>query len=145
MPLAADRSKRRARLRPRLEAPKPSIPGTARRTTASEPVAVLLSPRAIVAPVGSEVILLVGVRADNYLRMNERVEWTIAGGSVGQFVELDTGTSWDLLLGDFTLPRKVSPHAVGSAWRRTLRLTRGTPTPSDDVLVARGQTSIAVS
>ena len=112
-----------------------------------DPVEVLLTPRAIAAPVGSEVVLLVGVRGpDNYLRTNERVEWSISAGSVGQFVELDKGTYWDLLVGDFTWPRKISPtSAVGSTSRRYLRLTRGTPTPADDVLVASGQTWITVT
>ncbi|MGQ9576720.1 MAG: hypothetical protein ACUVUC_15540 [Thermoguttaceae bacterium] len=112
-----------------------------------DPVELLLTPRSSVAPVGSEVVLLAAVRGpDNYLRTNERVEWSISAGSVGQFVDLDRGTYWDLMLGDFTCPRKISSTlAVGSTSRRHLRLTRGTPDPSDDVLVARGQTWITVS
>lgn len=110
-------------------------------------VEVILTPRAIAAPVGSEVILLAGVRGpDNYLRTNERVEWSISAGSVGQFVQIDKGTCWDLLVGDFTWPRIRSPtSAVGTTSRRYVRLTRGTPTPADDVLVARGQTWITVT
>ena len=112
-----------------------------------DPVEVILTPRAIAAPVGSEVVLLAGVRGpDNYLRTNERVQWAISAGSVGQFVEIDKGTYWDLLVGDFTWPRIVSPtSAVGATSRRHLRLTRGTPMPADDVLVASGQTWITVT
>jgi len=112
-----------------------------------DPVEVILTPRAIAAPVGSEVVLLAGVRGpDNYLRTNERVQWAISAGSVGQFVEIDKGTYWDLLVGDFTWPRIVSPtSAVGTTSRQHVRLTRGTPTPADDVLVASGQTWITVT
>ncbi len=112
-----------------------------------DPVEVILTPRAIAAPVGSEVVLLAGVRGpDNYLRTNERVQWAISAGSVGQFVEIDKGTYWDLVVGDFTWPRIISPtSAVGTTSRRHVRLTRGTPTPGDDVLVASGQTWITVT
>lgn len=112
-----------------------------------DPVELLLAPRVTVAPVGSEVVLLAGVAgSDNYLRMNERVDWAISGGSVGQFVDIEKGTYWDYLVGDFTRPRIASPtYAVGSTSRRSLRLTRGTPTPSDDVFVKEGQTWITVT
>ena len=108
---------------------------------------LLLTPRTTVAPVGSEVVLVAGVRgADRYLRTNERVEWTMAPGGVGEFVELDRHYFPDLLLGDFTWPRKVSAtQVITSTSRQYLRLTRGTPTPADDVIVHRGQTWVTVT
>ena len=110
-------------------------------------VEVLLVPRATVAPIGAEVVLLAGVAgSDGYLRTNERVEWSIAPGSVGEFVDVDPGGIGDVLLGDFTRPRKLTPiFAVGSTSRSNLQLTRGTPTPADDVLVHSGQTWITVT
>ena len=113
-----------------------------------DPVAVIVAPRVTVAPVGGEVILLAGVVGPDgqYFRMDERVEWTISPGSVGEFVDLDKGSIWNLFLGDFTFPRKLSStHAVGTTSRKDLRLTRGAPDPADHVLVGRGQTWIAVS
>ena len=117
------------------------------RQTSCDPVELLLTPRTTVAPVGSEVVLVAGVRgADRYLRTNERVEWTMAPGGVGEFVELDRHYFPDLLLGDFTWPRKVSAtQVITSTSRQYLRLTRGTPTPADDVIVHRGQTWVTVT
>lgn len=110
-------------------------------------VGVLLTPTNLVAPVGSEAVLLAGVAGpDNYLRMNERVEWTVAPGSVGEFVDFDRAGICDLVLADFTMPRKVTPtYAIGSTSRHNLRLTRGTPVPTDDVLVVRGQTWVTAT
>jgi len=132
---------------PPAESPNPRYTELPAGQLPSDPVELLLAPRVTVAPVGSEVVLLAGVAgSDNYLRMNERVEWAISGGSVGQFVEIEKGTYWDYLVGDFTRPRIASPtYAVGSTSRRSLRLTRGTPTPSDDVFVKEGQTWITVT
>ncbi len=117
------------------------------RPLADDPLAVLLAPRRTVAPVGSEVILVAGVRAgDGYLRTNERLEWSIAPGSVGQFVDVQRNDWTDLLLGDFNRPRKISnTFAIGSTSREYVRLDRGTPTPSDDVCVLRGQGWITVT
>jgi uncharacterized repeat protein (TIGR01451 family) len=110
-------------------------------------VELILTPRNTIAPVGSEVVLLAAVRGpDNYLRTNERVEWQIASGGVGEFVDFEHGTFHDFLVGDFTRPRKVNgTYVIGSTSRRYLRLTRGTPTPADDVTVLRGQTWVSVT
>lgn len=131
-------------------APEPAHPKFKNEPGAPRPwdmVEVLLVPRTTVAPVGSEVILLAGVRGpDPYLRTNERVQWSIAPGDVGEFVDVDGGSCTDMLVGDFTRPHKVnSTFAVGTTSRRYLRLTRGTPTPTDDVTVLRGQTWISVT
>lgn len=108
---------------------------------------VIVTPSRTIAPVGSEVVLLAGVRGqDQFLRTNERVEWTVSSGSVGHFLDYDKGTWVDLMLGDFTWPRKLSgAMAVGSTSRRYMRLSRGTPATSDDVCVLRGQTWVTVT
>ncbi len=110
-------------------------------------VELLLVPRTTIAPVGSEVILLAGVRGpDEYLRTNERVEWSIAAGGVGEFIDFDRGSRCDVFFGDFDRPHKVSStFVVGSTSRSYIRLTRGTPTPADDVTVLRGQTWASVT
>ena len=67
-------------------------------------------------------------------------------GGVGEFMELDRHYFPDLLLGDFNWPRKVSAtQVITSTSRQYLRLTRGTPTPADDVIVRRGQTWVTVT
>ena len=114
---------------------------------AGDDLEITLSPRLIVAPVGSEVVLLAGVRgSDNYLRTNQRVEWSLSPGGVGSFVAVGKNDLIDLLLFDFNRPRKVdSTFAVGSTSRSTFTLDRGTPTPSDDVCVLSGQAWITVT
>jgi len=111
----------------------------------SDAVAVTLRPGDTVAPVGSEVVLVAGVRGpDRYLRTNSRLEWSLAAGSVGQFVQVGGGGFIDWLQGDS--PRKVdSAYAVGATSRFPLRLHRGTPTPVDDVYVRDGEGWITVT
>ena len=117
------------------------------RMLPSDNTQVIVSPCRTIAPVGSEVVLLAGVRGqDQYLRTNERVEWTLAAGSVGEFLDYGKGLWRDLLLGDWTWPRKVSSTmAITSTSRQYLRLNRETPTPSDDVNVLRGQAWVTVA
>ncbi len=117
------------------------------RMLASDNTQVIVSPCRTIAPVGSEVVLLAGVRGqDQYLRTNERVEWNIAPGGVGEFVDFDKGLWRDYLLGDWTFPKKISPTiAVTSTSRQYLRLSRETPTPDDDINVLRGQTWVTVT
>jgi len=120
------------------------LPGPIR---AGDRTDVVICPQETVAPVGSEVVVLAGVLgSDDYLRTNERVEWMLDPGGTGQFVDLGKCIPTDLLVGDFTRPRKVDDtFAIGSTSRRYLRLTRGTPTPADDVYVQRGQAWITVT
>lgn len=108
---------------------------------AGDDVAVTLSPHVTVAPVGSEVVLLAGVRGpDNYLRTNRRLEWSLAPGGVGQFVAVGKNRAIDWLVGDFNRPRKVdNTFAIGSTSRRYVPLNRGTPTTEDDMCVVPGQ------
>ena len=112
-----------------------------------DPVDLTLSPSETIAPVDSEVVLLAGVvGSDSCLRTNERVEWTVASSGVGSIVEFDRGAFIDLMLGDFTQPRKISDaFAITSTSRDNLQLTRGTPTPSDDVGVLAGQTWVSMT
>jgi len=104
-------------------------------------VAVTLSPQVSMAPVGKEVVLVAGVVGpEGYFMTNRRLEWSLAQGSVGQFVDVGGAGFGDMLLGDFNFPRKInSSRAVGSTSRRYIYMNRGTPDPSDDVVVKAGQ------
>lgn len=112
-----------------------------------DPVDLILAPRVTVAPVGSEVVLVAGVRGqDQYLITNERMQWTLDQGGVGEFVQIQPGTWCDYLVFDFTNPHLVdATHAMGSTSRKSIRLTRGTPSTEDDVCVLRGQSWISVT
>ncbi len=112
-----------------------------------DPVGVTLRPQRFVARIGREVVLVAGVyTGDGYLRTNERLEWSIAPGSAGQFVDVQQNGWVDLLLGDFNRPRKINnTFAIGSTSRENVRLDRGMPTPADDVCVLRGQGWVTIT
>jgi uncharacterized repeat protein (TIGR01451 family) len=108
---------------------------------------LVVKPGRVVAPVGSQVVVIAGVVApDKYLSMNERIDWSLTSGSVGQFVEVDPGSYTDMFLADFTFPRKVSTNqAVTSTSRYNMNLNRGTPTKDDDIKIRRGETWVVVN
>ena len=123
--------------------------------TASDPQSVVsLAPREQVAMVGSEVVLLAGVcRSDGYFVKREPLEWALAQGSVGNFV--DPGQTFVGKLGlrgrvseifAEPLPEMVSNnYAVGITSNKTQVLTRGTVVTTDDVIVQSGQAWIGVT
>ncbi len=118
-------------------------PGYVRRWHES---GVQVLPTRVIAPVGAEVIMTAGVCGkDGHLTAHERVEWAIAPGSVGHFVAVGDNPGLHLL-GTQTRPKKVdNSFAIGTTSSQYLRLNRGTPTPTDDVKVNRGQAWITVT
>ncbi|HWB09186.1 MAG TPA: hypothetical protein VG826_08180 [Pirellulales bacterium] len=112
-----------------------------------DPVRIELTPNRITAPVGCEVVLLAGVCGpDGYLRAREPVEWMLAPGGVGQFLTVGRRGPIDWLAGFYSGPRKVdNTYALGTTSSSYLCLTRGTPTPTDDLAVERGQAWVAVT
>ncbi len=112
-----------------------------------ENVALYLNPRDVVAPIGTEVILVATVVGpDHYTSTNERVEWSISAGSVGEFVQVGKGSWLNWLVFDFTRARKLcTTFAITSTLRRPVRLTRGTPDPGDDLVIQPGQAWVSVS
>ena len=110
-------------------------------------VAVLIEPRELVAPVGSEVVVIAGVLGpDGFLRTNRRLEWSITPGSVGQFVSVEPGGFTDLLLGDFTWPHIVNATtAIGDTSRSNVVLNRGAVTRENDKYVRRGEGWISLT
>ena len=106
-------------------------------------VAAMLSPFRTVQPVGSQVVMLGGVRGgDGYLRTNRRLEWWLMPGSVGQFTAIGENSFTNYLVGDFTRPRLTSAtSAVGS----TTRVDQWVGGPGNKVHVARGQGWVTVS
>ena len=112
-----------------------------------EDVAVQLRPQEVVAPVGSEVVLVAGVcAADGYSRTNRRLQWSIVPGSVGKFVDIAPGSAMDFLLGDFTCPHRIGDtRAVGSTGRTNIQLTRGAVAGGENLLVRRGESWISLT
>lgn len=108
---------------------------------------LVMTPSKIIAPVGSEVVVLAGVCGDNgHFVKNQPLEWMLDNNSVGQFIEVGG-------MHHAAFNRLVPPTAKKSngqyAWGRTglkpLVLSRGTETPADDIEVREGQTYITVS
>ncbi len=106
-----------------------------------------ISPARDQRPVGSEVVMLAAVCGQaGYLMANERVEWMLAPGGVGQFVALGDRYALDWLQGISGWPRKLDNSlAIGTTSSRYVTLTRGTPSQIDDVQVLRGQAWITVT
>jgi uncharacterized repeat protein (TIGR01451 family) len=106
-----------------------------------------LSPSRMIAPVGSEVVLLAGLcGADGYFVTCQPVEWTLSQDSTGHFVEVGSqGRPWYARLVG-RAPKKVSgSYATGTTSCATEVITRGTTDPNDDVSLLRGQTWISVT
>ncbi|MGW8258308.1 MAG: COG1470 family protein, partial [Thermoguttaceae bacterium] len=112
----------------------------------SDNVALILTPRETMAPVGSEVVLITGVgAADGFLRSYQRVEWSITPGSVGQFIDLNQSSFLDVLMGDFNAPEIINnTYAIGSTSGKDAKLTRRTPSPTT-ISVTKGQAWITVT
>ncbi len=135
---------------PGTVAPSPLAPAAGLPAPGAAPAGgpeLVLVPQESVAPIGTHVVLLAGTRdRDNYLRTNQRIDWTLVPGSVGQFVEVGTKGFTDWLMGDFTVPQIVNPaYAITSTSRQYLRHTRGTPNPEDDITVLAGQAWITTT
>ena len=105
-----------------------------------------LTPTRIVAPVGSEVLMVAGVHGPGQANLvGQRVEWMLSPGSVGQL--LAVGESEQSRLWRFsTPPQKVSNDYAVSETQSTPRIiTRGTVDPRDDVSVLPGQAWVTVA
>jgi uncharacterized repeat protein (TIGR01451 family) len=113
-----------------------------------DPQRIELTPNKVIAPVGCEVVMLAGVcGSDGYLLARQPVEWMLAPGGVGEFITVGRRSSLDWLVGfNFDEPRKVdNTYAVGTTSSSYLCLNRGTPTPSDDLPVDKGQAWVAIT
>ncbi len=105
------------------------------------------TPAKIVAPVGSEVVVLAGIcGGDGYFVTNQPIEWMLSQDSAGQLVEVGG-------MEHSAFNRLISPSAKkfsgDYAWGRTALkeklLTRGTDTPGDDMRVAKGQAYVTLT
>jgi hypothetical protein len=76
----------------------------------------------------------------------EKVEWTIAPTSVGYFIQAGESGPLDWMHHVSYRTRKIdNTFAVSATSAKFIMLNRGTPTPSDDVPILRGQAWATVS
>jgi len=117
-----------------------------KRVTRHTESGVQILPTRAIAPVGAEVVMTAGVCGkDGFMSAFERVEWSLAPGGVGYFVDVGKNDGVDNLR-TRTRPQKVdNTFAIGITAADNTMLTRGTPTKTDDVPILRGQSWITVS
>ena len=122
--------------------PKPSLVPT--RGQLGE---IIMTPSRIVAPVGSEVVVLAGIcGGDGHFVLNQPLEWMVSNDSVGQIIEV--GGMEHPAFNDAVAPHSKKfdgQYATGRTGLKEKLLTRGTPTPVDDIDVLKGQTYISLS
>lgn len=108
---------------------------------------IILTPDEIVAPVGSEVIVMAGICGhDGHYVIRQPIEFMLSQESVGNMVTVaDTRNS---LISGVIGPnaRKLSTGFAKSVTSsQGNRITKGTPSPGDDVYVAKGQTWVTLT
>lgn len=108
---------------------------------------IVITPSRIVAPVGSEVVVLAGLCGDDgYFVKNQPLEWMLSNNSVGELIEV--GGNHHPKFNKLIPPtsKKISgQYAKGRTSLKRIVLTRGTPTPADDINLAKGQTFVSLS
>lgn len=119
--------------------PRPSPnPAT---TPRGVPGKLSVTPARMIAPVGSEVVLIAGLCGDDgYYITSQPIEWMLSQDSVGQLVDYNNrGKFW-------TLAKKLSAdYAITRTSCRRETVTRGTPSVTDDVVLQRGQTWVSLT
>ncbi len=131
----------------------PSVPMGVPVATPGVPPAIAgqwgisVSPSQVIAPVGSEVVLIASVCGiEGYMLTDQRVEWMLAGDGVGQFVTPGQRRGFEPIHWLQGLPRKIdNNYAINTTLYDPWTLDRGTPTPTDDVLVQSGQAWLTVT
>ncbi len=123
------------------------IPDPAARKTPGERGQIIMTPSRIVAPVGSEVVVLAGIcGGDGFFVKNQPLQWMLSNNSVGEIVEVGGmhHPSFNKLIPP-TSKKFSGQYAVGRTGLKRIVLSRGTPTPVDDIELAKGQTFVSVS
>lgn len=131
----------------RTNSKKHIIPDPRGVKTAGELGEIIMSPSRIVAPVGSEIVALAGIcGGDGFYVKNQPLEWMLSNDSVGQMIEVG-GMHHSLF--NKLVPPSAKKFDGQYAWGRTglknLVLSRGTPTPVDDIELVKGQTYVSLS
>ncbi len=107
---------------------------------------IIMTPHRIVAPVGAEVVVLAGIcGGDGYFVKNQPLEWMLSNDSVGQIIEVGG-------MDHAAFNRAVPPsskkfdgqYAHGRTGLKPRVISRGTPSPGDDIDVLEGQTWLSL-
>lgn len=121
--------------------PLPKLP-----KVATNPEALELSPSRVVAPVGTEVVLVAGLNRKKCLHEAGRpVNWILSRESVGYITEVGNDSNMFDLVSNRDYGVQGPDFATSSTMLCDKTIDRGTEIPGDDVRVLRGQTWMAVS
>jgi uncharacterized repeat protein (TIGR01451 family) len=127
--------------------PRAAAPAAAPCASAPRGPLLMVTPKEIVAPVCSEVIVAAGLcDSRGYLLTGQPLEWMIPSGSIGEIVQVGKETHTG-----FTSYLRGSPHKVATNYVRAYTssisqtIDRGTPSPLDDVSLGKGQSWISVT
>ena len=104
-------------------------------------------PSQLVAPVGTEVVVAAGLCGPSgYYVTRQPLEWMIAPDGVGQIVQVGKETTSSIASYFRGTPHKIGPNYVRAHTSTTSQvITRGTPSPLDDVTLEKGQSWISVT
>jgi uncharacterized repeat protein (TIGR01451 family) len=126
---------------PTITMPGPVTPG--RRGS------IVLTPAEMIAPVGSEVVLRVGLCGeDGYYVTGQPIEFMLGNESVGHLVSVGDGDRSAIvrtITHDRTAERRTDSFAIGRTASSTTLLNRGTPGREDDIQLLAGQTWVSVT
>lgn len=112
----------------------------------ADPEALQLSPARVVAPVGTEVVLVAGLNRKRHLHEAGRpVNWILSRESVGYITEVGKDYNYFDLVSNRDYGIQGPDFATSSTLMCDKTIDRGTDLPGDDVRVLRGQTWMSVS
>lgn len=123
------------------------IPKPTGAKTAGQKGQIIMTPSRIIAPVNSEVVVLAGIcGSDGFFVKNQPLEWMLSNDSVGQIIEVGgmQHATFNKIVPP-TADKKSGQYAVGRTGLKNIVLTRGTPTPDDDIELKEGQTYISLT
>lgn len=106
----------------------------------------MLAPAVMMAPVGSEVVILSGLAdAKGDYIPRQPLEWSLTPDSVGHIVEAGEERPCLKALFRQASSKRDGSYAVTRSLTQTKMLSRGTPNPADDVSVQRGQSWVTIT
>ncbi len=124
----------------------PLTPLPAAPKDVADPEALQLSPSRVVAPVGTEVVLVAGVNRKKHLHEAGRpVNWILSRESVGYITEVGKDSNMFDLVSNRNYGVQGPDFATSSTLLCDKTIDRGTELPGDDVRVLKGQTWMSVS
>ncbi|WP_428304944.1 hypothetical protein [Lacipirellula sp.] len=106
-----------------------------------------LSPERMLAPVGTEVVLKANIcTTDGYTLAEQKIDWMLGRNGVGEFVEVSGKGAFHPSIYPWNKGSKTDNYLANSYTANGPHcIDRGTPDPSDDVGISRGDAWVSVT